>query len=264
MVTSKKYKYAKKTKSSRTRRQRQRRRQMRGGASFLDYFKPTVETNDTCKEKYDTCLDKVSGKEDDDSLFKLKLPTFNLFGSSDTNDSAATGEGEGEGELEKEDEGIELQEYPGSEQQATPLEAPVSYAAPASDAIALNAAPAAAPPLAAPVSYTDAAAAPPLAAPVSYTDAAAAASPLSPPPPVESTLDSTTIDAAKLSPPPAEYGLTGQPTAKVEETEAEKNARINNSMGIIGGSRKKYKKRNANRSKKNKNRRNKKRTNKRN
>jgi hypothetical protein len=289
MVTSKKYKYAKKTKRSRTRRQRHRRRQMRGGASFLDYFKPTVETNDTCKEKYDTCLDKVSGKEDDDSLFKLKLPTFNLFGSSDTNDSAATGEGEGEGELEKEDEGIELQEYPGSEQQATPLEAPVSYAAPASDAIALNAAPAAAPPLAAPVSYTDAAAAPPLAAPVSYTDAAAApplaapvsytdaaaaASPLSPPPPVESTLDSTTIDAAKLSPPAAEYGLTGQPTAEVEETEAQKNARINNSMGMGmgmvpgvgsgGGSRKKYKKRNANRSKKNKNRRNKRRTNKRN
>ena len=73
------------------------------------------------------------------------------------------------------------------------------------------------------------------------------------------------VDVTTLSPPPpaAEYGLT-----EVEETEAQKNARINNSMGMVpgvgsgGGSRKKYKKRNANRSKKN--RRNKRRTNKRN
>ena len=89
MVTSKKYKYAKKTKRSRTRRQRHRRRQMRGGelGDILSFLKPTVETNDTCKEKYDKCLDKVSGKEDD-SFFKL--PTFDLFGKDDGNNAAAT------------------------------------------------------------------------------------------------------------------------------------------------------------------------------
>jgi len=240
----------KRTKHGRTRRQRHRRRQMRGG-DFLDFFKPTKKDEAYCQKQFDEC--KANIKPESDSTADadsgssdfFKTPTFisTLFESKDST---------GSGEEEKENEGIELQEYPGSEQQAAPLDATALNAAPASDATALNAA----------------AAAPPLAAPVSYADAAAAASPLSPP--VESTLDSTAIDAAKLSPPPpAEYGLTAQPTAESEETEAEKAARINNSMGMVGvvsggGSRKKYKKRNANRSKKNKNRRNNKRTNKRN
>jgi hypothetical protein len=242
----------KRTKHGRTRRQRHRRRQMRGG-DFLDIFKPTVKDAAYCQKQFDEC--KANIKPDSDSAADadsgssdfFKTPTFisNLFESKDSTGSV---------EEEKENEGIEMQEYPGSEQAAAPVEAPVSYAAPA---------------VAKPVSDADAA-----AAAAASASAAAAASPLSPPPPAESTLDSTSIDAAKLSPlpAPAEYGLTAQPTAEseeTEETEAEKAARINNSMGVVGvvsggGSRKKYKKRNANRSKKNKNRRNNKRTNKRN
>ena len=80
-MASRTLKKNKRTKQRRSRTRRQRRRQMRGG-DFLDFFKPTVETNDTCKEKYDKCLDKVAGKEDNNSFFKL--PTFNLFGSNDT------------------------------------------------------------------------------------------------------------------------------------------------------------------------------------
>ena len=74
-MASRTLKKNKRTKQRRSRTRRQRRRQMRGGA-FLDYFTPTVETNDTCKEKYDKCLNKVSGKEDDNSFFKF--PTFNF------------------------------------------------------------------------------------------------------------------------------------------------------------------------------------------
>ena len=80
-MASRTLKKNKRAKYGRTRRQR--RRQMRGGDLF-DFFKPTVETNETCKKKYDKCLDKVAGKEDNNFF---KLPTLNFFGSSD---SAAT------------------------------------------------------------------------------------------------------------------------------------------------------------------------------
>ena len=85
MVTKKNYKYVKKNKRSRTRRQRHRRRQMRGGelSDVLNFFRPKVETNDTCAEEHNKCLDRVAGK--DDSLFKMP----NLFGTTDDNAAAA-------------------------------------------------------------------------------------------------------------------------------------------------------------------------------
>ena len=270
---------------------RQRRRQMRGGDLF-DFFKPTVETNETCKKKYDKCLDKVAGKEDNNFF---KLPTLNFFGSSDSAATTVKGD-EGGGEFE-------MEEYPVA---AAPPAEPVSpapaepvvaaeqeddadlnldeitnetLAASAKDAAAEQEAAAAAAAAAAEQEAAAAAAAEQAAAAAAAAkqEAAAAAAAEQKTAAASQGITPGLDDVTTLSPPPfaEEYGLTGQPSAK---TEAEKNARINNSMGVGvgmgmgmvqgvgsgGGSRKKYKKRNANRSKKNKNRRNKKRTNRRN
>ena len=292
-MASRTLKKNKRAKYGRTRRQR--RRQMRGGDLF-DFFKPTVETNETCKKKYDKCLDKVAGKEDNNFF---KLPTLNFFGSSDSAATTVKGD-EGGGEFE-------MEEYPVA---AAPPAEPVSpapaepvvaaeqednadlnldeitnetLAASAKDAAAEQEAAAAA---AAEQAAAAAAAEQEAAAAAAAEQAAAAAAAAKQEAAAAAAAEQKTAaasqgitpgldDVTTLSPPPfaEEYGLTGQPSAK---TEAEKNARINNSMGVGvgmgmvqgvgsgGGSRKKYKKRNANRSKKNKNRRNKKRTNKRN
>ena len=247
---------------------RQRRRQMRGGA-LLDFFKPKVETNETCQETYNKCLDKVAGKEDNNSFFKFT--TFNLFGSSDTE--------------KEDDEGLELQEYPVDATPVVDVAADQAAAAAAADQAA--AAAAAAADQAAAAAATDqaaAAAATDQAAAAAATDqaAAAAAVPLSTTPvivpPQDASMGMVPQDASMgmgmvpqddLSTPLLATGLDAQ-----AEAEAEENARKNNAMGVVpqgdvsmeggGGSRKKYKRRNANRSKKNKNRRNKRRTNKRN
>jgi hypothetical protein len=249
---------------------------MRGG-DFLDFFKPTVETNDTCKEKYDKCLDKVAGKEDNNSFFKI--PTFNLFGSSDT---------------EKEDEGIELQEYPVAAVPAAPVVDVAAEQAAADAASAEQASAAAAEQAAA-----DAAAAEQAAADAAAAEQAAAIVPLPAAPVIDATADQTDLYSNNdATPSPA---IDADATASQEDTsmsmvpqgnlstpllstgvdaqaQAEENARKNNAMGMVpspsllqsdlsmerGGSRKKYKKRNANRSKKNKNRRNNRRTNKKN
>ena len=268
-MASRTLKKNKRAKYGRTRRQR--RRQMRGGDLF-DFFKPTVETNETCKKKYDKCLDKVAGKEDNNFF---KLPTLNFFGSSDSAATTVKGD-EGGGEFE-------MEEYPVA---AAPPAEPVSPA-PAEPVVAaeqednadLNLDEITNETLAA--SAKDAAAeqeaAAAAAAAAAEQEAAAAAAAEQKTAAASQGITPGLDDVTTLSPPPfaEEYGLTGQPSAK---TEAEKNARINNSMGVGvgmgmgmvqgvgsgGGSRKKYKKRNANRSKKNKNRRNKKRTNKRN
>ena len=241
-MASRTLKKNKRTKQRRSRTRRQRRRQMRGG-DFLDYFKPTVETNDTCKEKYDKCLDKVAGKEDNNSFFKL--PTFNLFGSNDT---------------EKEDEGIELQEYPVAAVPAAPV-VDVAAEQAAADAASAEQAAAAVPLPAAPVIdaavdksdlYSNYDATP---SPAINADATAG----------QEDTSMGMVSQGDLSTPLLSTGLDAQ-------AEAEENARKNNAMGIQsdlsmergGGSRKKYKKRNANRSKKNKNRRNNRRTNKKN
>ena len=296
-MASRTLKKNKRAKYGRTRRQR--RRQMRGGDLF-DFFKPTVETNETCKKKYDKCLDKVAGKEDNNFF---KLPTLNFFGSSDSAATTVKGD-EGGGEFE-------MEEYPVA---AAPPAEPVSpapaepvvaaeqednadlnldeitnetLAASAKDAAAeQEAAAAAAAEQEAAAAAAAAAAEQEAAAAAAAEQAAAAAAAAKQEAAAAAAAEQKTAaasqgitpgldDVTTLSPPPfaEEYGLTGQPSAK---TEAEKNARINNSMGVGvgmgmvqgvgsgGGSRKKYKKRNANRSKKNKNRRNKKRTNKRN
>ena len=282
-MASRTLKKNKRTKQRRSRTRRQRRRQMRGG-DFLDYFKPTVETNDTCKEKYDKCLDKVSGKEDNNSFFKL--PTFNLFGSSDT-------------EKEKEDEGFEMQEYP------VPAAPVVDVAAEqaAADAAAAEQASAAAAEQAAAAAAAEqaaAAAAEQAAADAAAAEQAAAIVPLPAAPVIDATADQTDLYSNNdATPSPA---INADATSSQEDTsmgmvpqgnlsnpllstgvdaqaEAEENARKNNAMGMVpsppviesdlsiergGGSRKKYKRRHANRSKKIKNRRNNRRTNKRN
>jgi hypothetical protein len=282
-MASRTLKKNKRTKQRRSRTRRQRRRQMRGG-DFLDYFKPTVETNDTCKEKYDKCLDKVSGKEDNNSFFKL--PTFNLFGSSDT-------------EKEKEDEGFEMQEYP------VPAAPVVDVAAEqaAADAAAAEQASAAAAEQAAAAAAAEqaaAAAAEQAAADAAAAEQAAAIVPLPAAPVIDATADQTDLYSNNdATPSPA---INADATSSQEDTsmgmvpqgnlsnpllstgvdaqaEAEENARKNNAMGMVpsppviesdlsmehgGGSRKKYKRRHANRSKKNKNRRNNRRTNKKN
>ena len=110
-MASRTLKKNKRAKYGRTRRQR--RRQMRGGDLF-DFFKPTVETNETCKKKYDKCLDKVAGKEDNNFF---KLPTLNFFGSSDSAATTVKGD-EGGGEFE-------MEEYPVA---AAPPAEPVSPA----------------------------------------------------------------------------------------------------------------------------------------
>jgi cell pole-organizing protein PopZ len=261
---------------------------------LFDFFKPTVETNETCKKKYDKCLDKVAGKEDNNFF---KLPTLNFFGSSDSAATTVKGD-EGGGEFE-------MEEYPVA---AAPPAEPVSPApaepvspAPAepvvaaeqednadlnldeitNETLAASAKDAAAEQEAAAAAAAEQAAAAAAAAAAEQEaaaakqEAAAAAAAEQKTAAASQGITPGLDDVTTLSPPPfaEEYGLTGQPSAK---TEAEKNARINNSMGVGmgmgmvqgvgsgGGSRKKYKKRNANRSKKNKNRRNKKRTNKRN
>ena len=112
-MASRTLKKNKRAKYGRTRRQRQRRRQMSGGDLF-DFFKPTVETNETCKKKYDKCLDKVAGKEDNNFF---KLPTLNFFGSSDSAATTVKGD-EGGGEFE-------MEEYPVA---AAPPAEPVSPA----------------------------------------------------------------------------------------------------------------------------------------
>jgi hypothetical protein len=259
---------------------------MRGG-DFLDFFKPTVETNDTCKEKYDKCLDKVAGKEDNNSFFKI--PTFNLFGSSDT-------------EKEKEDEGFEMQEYPVAAVPAAPV-VDVAADAAAADAAAADAAAAdaaAADAAAADAAAADAAAADAAAADAAAAEQAAAIVPLPAAPVIDATADQTDLYSNNdATPSPA---INADATSSQEDTsmgmvpqgnlsnpllstgvdaqaEAEENARKNNAMGMVpsppviesdlsmergGGSRKKYKRRHANRSKKNKNRRNNRRTNKKN
>lgn len=269
-MASRTLKKNKRTKQRRSRTRRQRRRQMRGG-DFLDFFKPTVETNDTCKEKYDKCLDKVAGKEDNNSFFKI--PTFNLFGSSDT---------------EKEDEeGIELQEYPVAAVPAEPVvdvaaeqAAADAAAAAAAEQAAADAAEQAASDAAAAAAKQAAAIVPLPAAPV--IDATAAQNDLysnndaSPSPAIDAdataSQEDTSMGQGNLSNPLLSTGVDAQ-------AEAEENARKNNAMGMVpsppviesdlsmergGGSRKKYKRRHANRSKKNKNRRNNRRTNKKN
>ena len=238
-MASRTLKKNKRTKQRRSRTRRQRRRQMRGG-DFLDFFKPTVETNDTCKEKYDKCLDKVAGKEDNNSFFKI--PTFNLFGSSDT---------------EKEDEGIELQEYPVTAVPAAPVVDVAAEQAAADTAAAASAEQAAA------------AAAEQAAADAAAAEQAAAIVPL----PAAPIIDAPTADQSDLysnndaTPSPA---IDADATASQEDTsmgmvpqgnlstpllstgldaqaEAEENARKNNAMGMElgGGSRKKYKKQRA-------------------
>ena len=283
-MASRTLKKNKRTKQRRSRTRRQRRRQMRGG-DFLDFFKPTVETNDTCKEKYDKCLDKVAGKEDNNSFFKI--PTFNLFGSSDT---------------EKEDEGIELQEYPVTAVPAAPVVDVAAEQAAADTAAADTAAAASAEKAsAAAAEQASAAAAEQAAADAAAAEQAAAIVPL----PAAPIIDAPPADQSDLysnndaTPSPA---IDADATASQEDTsmgmvpqgnlstpllstgldaqaEAEENARKNNAMGMVpsppliesdlsiergGGSRKKYKRRHANRSKKIKNRRNNRRTNKRN
>ena len=277
-MASRTLKKNKRTKQRRSRTRRQRRRQMRGG-DFLDYFKPTVETNDTCKEKYDKCLDKVAGKEDNNSFFKL--PTFNLFGSSDTE--------------KEDDEGIELQEYPVAAVPAAPVVDVAAEQAAAAAAAAEQASAAAAEQAAA-----DAAAAEQAAADAAAAEQAAATAPLPVAPIIDATADqsdlysnndttpSPAIDAdATASQEDTSMGMVPQgnlstpllSTGLDAQAEAEENARKNNAMGMVpsppliesdlsiergGGSRKKYKRRHANRSKKIKNRRNNRRTNKKN
>ena len=273
-MASRTLKKNKRTKQRRSRTRRQRRRQMRGG-DFLDFFKPTVETNDTCKEKYDKCLDKVAGKEDNNSFFKI--PTFNLFGSSDT---------------EKEDEGIELQEYPVTAVPAAPVVDVAAEQAAADTAAADTAA-------AASAEQASAAAAEQASAAAAEQAAAIVPLPAAPimeaPPADQSDLYSNTdatpspaMDAdATASQEDTSMGMVPQgnlsnpllSTGVDAQAEAEENARKNNAMGMVpsppliesdlsiergGGSRKKYKRRHANRSKKNKNRRNNRRTNKKN
>ena len=134
----------KKTKHSRTRRERQRRRHMRGGG-FLDLFRPTKKDAAYCEAQYAKCNasikpdsesvnDDSSSSVDDDSSF-FKTPTFitNFFGEK--KDSTASNE-----EVEGEDEGIEMQEIPGTEQPgitpAPPLEPGITPAPPLEPGIA--------------------------------------------------------------------------------------------------------------------------------
>ena len=250
MVTSKKYKYAKKTKRSRTRRQRHRRRQMRGGGlldgSFIDMFKPRVKNAAYCQKQFDECNANIKSPDSEaDSGSSGFLTTVkNFIGIEDSRGSVGRGD---DGTT-----GFEMQELTDANYAAEQAAATGATVLSETEEQAAAAA-------------VDANAAAAAEAQAAAAKAQAAAD-------LQAAADTTSslapgLDVATLSPPPpaSEYGLTGQPTAKVEETEDEKNARINNSMGVlIGGSRKKYKKRNANRSKKNKNRRNKKRTNKKN
>jgi len=203
MVTSKKYKYAKKTKRSRTRRQRHRRRQMRGGglfdgSSFIDMFKPRVKDTAYCQDEFDKCKANIKSPDSEaDSGSSGFLTTFkNLVGIENS-----TGSVEGKGDDGT--TGFEMQEI-----------------VPIADNAALANANAAA------VDNTLA------------TDTLA--------------VDNTLAANAKLAADATLADDTLVADATLEERE----------QG--GGSRKKYKKRNANSSKKNKNRRNKKRTNKRN
>ena len=286
-MASRTLKKNKRTKQRRSRTRRQRRRQMRGG-DFLDYFKPTVETNDTCKEKYDKCLDKVAGKEDNNSFFKI--PTFNLFGSSDT-------------EKEKEDEGFEMQEYPVAAVPAAPVVDVAAEQAAADAAAAEQAAAAAAAEQAAAAAAAEqaaAAAAEQAAADAAAAEQAAATALLPAAPIIDATADQSDLYSNNdATPSPAintdatssqedtSMGMVPQgdlstpllSTGVDAQAQAQENARKNNAMGMVpsppviesdlsmergGGSRKKYKRRHANRSKKNKNRRNNRRTNKKN
>ena len=230
----------KKTKNSRTRRQRQRRRQMRGGG-FLDLFRPTKKDAEYCQKQYDECNANIKpdseSVEDDDSSF---YPSFltNFFGKK--KDSTASKE-----EVEGEDEGIEMQEIPGTEQPViddyatTPVEpAIVPPAKPVIDDYAI--------PPAKPVIV-------PPEKPIIDVNAIPLAKPV---------IDAYAIPPAKPMIDVNAYTEDAQDSRLLQPIPPNKPPI--SAVAAGGGSRKKYKKRNANRSRKNRNRRNKKITNKRN
>ena len=244
-MASRTLKKNKRTKHGRTRRQRQRRRQMRGGEmKWLDIFKPTVKDAAYCQKQFDECNANIKPQSDsaESSSDFFKTPTFikDIFGTKDSTASVDDKGGE-----------FEMQELPVAAAPALVADETALADAAASDAAAADAAAAdaaAADAAAADAAAADAAAANAAAADAAAADAAAAAA--------AADADTTALndDATTLN------AVEAEKRAKFAADEA---ARINNSMGIvIGGSRKKYKKRNANRSKKN--RRNKRRTNKRN
>ena len=234
-MASRTLKKNKRTKHGRTRRQRQRRRQMRGGEmKWLDIFKPTVKDAAYCQKQFDECNANIKPQSDsaESSSDFFKTPTFikDIFGTKDSTASVDDKGGE-----------FEMQELPVAAAPALVADETALADAAAADAAAADAA-------AADAAAADAAAADAAAADAAAADAAAAAA--------AADADTTALndDATTLN------AVEAEKRAKFAADEA---ARINNSMGIvIGGSRKKYKKRNANRSKKN--RRNKRRTNKRN
>jgi hypothetical protein len=254
-MASRTLKKNKRTKHGRTRRQRQRRRQMRGGEmKWLDIFKPTVKDAAYCQKQFDECNANIKPQSDsaESSSDFFKTPTFikDIFGTKDSTASVDDKGGE-----------FEMQELPVAAAPALVADETALADAALADAAAADAA-------AADAAAADAAAADAAAADAAAADAADAAA-----------ADAANAAAANAAAAAAAAAADADTTALNDDAttlnavEAEKRAkfaadeaaRINNSMGIvIGGSRKKYKKRNANRSKKNKNRRNKKRTNKRN
>jgi hypothetical protein len=228
---------------------------MRGGEmKWLDIFKPTVKDAAYCQKQFDECNANIKPQSDsaESSSDFFKTPTFikDIFGTKDSTASVDDKGGE-----------FEMQELPVAAAPALVADETALADAAAADAAAADAA-------AADAAAADAAAADAAAADTALADAAAA-----------DAANAAAADAANAAAANAAAAADADTTALNDDAttlnavEAEKRAkfaadeaaRINNSMGIvIGGSRKKYKKRNANRSKKNKNRRNKKRTNKRN
>jgi hypothetical protein len=259
-MASRTLKKNKRAKYGRTRRQRQRRHQMSGGDLF-DFFKPTVETNETCKKKYDKCLDKVAGKEDNNFF---KLPTLNFFGSSDSAATTVKGD-EGGGEFE-------MEEYPVA---AAPPAEPVSPApaepvspAPAEPVVAAEQEDDADLNLDEITNETLAASAKDVAAEQEQAAAAAAAAEQE-----NADLNLDEITNETLAASANDVAAEQEQAKKMKMSQVPPLPPMMSSSPMMssataaaagGGSRKKYKKRNANRSKKNKNRRNKKRTNKRN
>ena len=266
----------KRTKHGRTRRQRQRRRQMRGG-DFLDYFKPTVKDAAYCQAEFDKCNASIN-PDSEDSIY----PSFltNLFGTK--KDSTTSNEVEGE------DQGIEMQEYP----VASPPAEPAAEGDFTNDLASPLAQPAAEDDSAYPVlpaspegdldsnnNFTndtlDTASpvlSPAAASPVLSPAASPAASPVLSP--ADDDLYSTIpINNDSIGKEDFSYSNNNNFTNN-ELASAQNKKLLQNKNQILspsmvspviggGGSRKKYKKRNANRSKKNKNRRNKRKTNKR-
>jgi hypothetical protein len=259
-MASRTLKKNKRTKHGRTRRQRQRRRQMRGGEmKWLDIFKPTVKDAAYCQKQFDECNANIKPQSDsaESSSDFFKTPTFikDIFGTKDSTASVDDKGGE-----------FEMQELPVAAAPALVADETALADAAAADAAAADTA-------AADAAAADAAAADAANAAAADAAAADAANAAAADAAAADAANAAAANAAAAAAADADTTALNDDATTLNAVEAEKRAkfaadeaaRINNSMGIvIGGSRKKYKKRNANRSKKNKNRRNKKRTNKRN